>query len=156
MERPLKIALELRPHTAAILDGTLAPPRGLRAEFVEVKPVNRAFRRMVRTLDFDVTEMAFTTYMVAKAHGKPFTALPVFLVRGFHHGAILRSAAVPSLTPRDLASYLATLEWEGRAGGYAIQGRGAALIDRIEGDYSNVVGLPVATLLALASGLLWN
>jgi septum formation protein len=53
------------------------------------------------------------------------------------------------LTPRDLASYLATLEWEGRAGGYAIQGRGAALVERIEGDYLNVVGLPAALLVRL-------
>ena len=42
----------------------------------------QAFRRMVRSVEFDVCEMAFTTYLVAKAHGKPFTALPVFLVRG--------------------------------------------------------------------------
>ncbi len=45
--------------------------------------------------------------------------------------------------------YLSTREWEGRAGGYAIQGRGAVLVSRIEGDYLNVVGLPVAALLAL-------
>ena len=50
--------------------------------------------------------------------------------------------------------YLAAGEWPGRAGGYAIQGRGAALVERIEGDYWNVVGLPVATLVALAPGLL--
>jgi septum formation protein len=53
------------------------------------------------------------------------------------------------LTPRDLANYLATREWEGRAGGYAIQGRGAALVERIEGDYLNVVGLPAARLVRL-------
>jgi septum formation protein len=53
------------------------------------------------------------------------------------------------LTPRDLASYLATGEWEGRAGGYAIQGRGAALVERVEGDYLNVVGLPAARLVRL-------
>ena len=46
------------------------------------------------------------------------------------------------LTPRELARHLAHGEWEGRAGGYAIQGRGAALVERIEGDYLNVVGLP--------------
>jgi septum formation protein len=45
--------------------------------------------------------------------------------------------------------YLASGEWQGRAGGYAIQGRGAALVERIDGDYLNVVGLPVATLLDL-------
>jgi septum formation protein len=49
--------------------------------------------------------------------------------------------------------YLETGEWRERAGGYAIQGRGAALVAGIEGDYSNVVGLPVPTLLELAPGL---
>jgi septum formation protein len=58
------------------------------------------------------------------------------------------------LEQRDLAWYLATGEWEGRAGGYAIQGRGAALVEEIEGDYWNVVGLPVPALLRLAPELL--
>jgi septum formation protein len=51
------------------------------------------------------------------------------------------------LTPRDLGTYVATGEWEGRAGGYAIQGRGAGLVRAIEGDYLNVVGLPAALLV---------
>jgi septum formation protein len=53
------------------------------------------------------------------------------------------------LTARDLATYVATREWEGRAGAYAIQGRGAALVDGIEGDYLNVVGLPGSLLVRL-------
>jgi septum formation protein len=53
------------------------------------------------------------------------------------------------LTPRDLAWYVASGEWEGRAGGYAIQGVGATLVERIEGDYLNVVGLPAALLVRL-------
>jgi len=54
-----------------------------------------------------------------------------------------------TLTPRDLGLYVQSGEWEGRAGGYAIQGRGAALVTRVEGDYLNVVGLPAAVLVRL-------
>jgi septum formation protein len=50
--------------------------------------------------------------------------------------------------------YVASGEWRERAGGYAIQGRGAALVARIDGDYLNVVGLPVPTLLELLPGLI--
>ncbi|HLM37041.1 MAG TPA: nucleoside triphosphate pyrophosphatase [Gaiellaceae bacterium] len=53
------------------------------------------------------------------------------------------------LDARDLARYIGTGEWEGRAGAYAVQGRGAALVERIEGDYLNVVGLPAALLVLL-------
>ena len=53
------------------------------------------------------------------------------------------------LAPRELGTYVATGEWEGRAGAYAIQGRGASLVRCIEGDYLNVVGLPAALLVRL-------
>jgi len=53
------------------------------------------------------------------------------------------------LTPRDLARYVASCEWEGRAGAYAIQGLGASLVEQIEGDYLNIVGLPGALLVRL-------
>ncbi|HEX4930544.1 MAG TPA: Maf family protein [Gaiellaceae bacterium] len=53
------------------------------------------------------------------------------------------------LTPRELAHHLMHGEWEGRAGGYAIQGRGAALVEEIDGDYLNVVGLPAALLVRI-------
>jgi septum formation protein len=55
------------------------------------------------------------------------------------------------LTPRDLAAYISSGEWQGRAGGYAIQSLGAALVTRLEGDYLNVVGLPAALLVRLLS-----
>jgi septum formation protein len=54
-----------------------------------------------------------------------------------------------TLTPRDLAHYVASREWEGRAGGYAIQGLGASLVERIDGDFLNVVGLPGSLLVGL-------
>jgi len=53
------------------------------------------------------------------------------------------------LTARDIATYVASGEWEGRAGAYAIQLRGAALVERIEGDYLNVVGLPAGLLVRM-------
>jgi septum formation protein len=53
------------------------------------------------------------------------------------------------LAPRELGMYVAAGEWEGRAGAYAIQGRGASLVRQIEGDYLNVVGLPAALLVRL-------
>jgi septum formation protein len=53
------------------------------------------------------------------------------------------------LAPRDVAAYVATGEWRGRAGGYAIQSRGAALVARVAGDYLNVLGLPAALLVRL-------
>jgi len=59
------------------------------------------------------------------------------------------SVSFRELTPRELGHHLTYGEWEGRAGGYAIQGRGAALVERIEGDYLNVVGLPGALLMRL-------
>jgi nucleoside triphosphate pyrophosphatase len=74
------------------------------------------------------------------------------------NGAELTGTARTSVTFRALEGplidwYLARGEWEGRAGGYAVQGRGAALIAGIDGDYWNVVGLPVALLLELAPWL---
>jgi septum formation protein len=58
------------------------------------------------------------------------------------------------LEQHDLDWYLSTGEWRERAGGYAIQGKGAALVAGIEGDYSNVVGLPIPALVELAPDLL--
>jgi len=87
--------------TRALKDGT-SRPRNYDLRFEEVPVLIQAFRRMVRSVEWDVSEMAFTTYLVAKAHGKPFTALPVFCVRGFHHGAILRGATPGDIVPKDL------------------------------------------------------
>jgi 4,5-dihydroxyphthalate decarboxylase len=61
-----------------------------------------AFRRMVRGLEFDISEMAISTYICARAHGKRMTAIPVFLVRAFHHGAILVNTKAGIRSPKDL------------------------------------------------------
>jgi septum formation protein len=63
--------------------------------------------------------------------------------------AVATRVTFRKLTPRDLATYVASGEWDGRAGAYAIQGRGGALVRRVEGDYLNVVGLPASLLVQL-------
>jgi septum formation protein len=74
-------------------------------------------------------------------------------------GAVTATAAVSRVTFRALDEamidwYVASGEWRGRAGGYAIQGRGGALVERLDGDYLNVVGLPVGALLDIWPNLL--
>jgi ABC-type nitrate/sulfonate/bicarbonate transport system substrate-binding protein len=74
-------------NNRALKDGTIRPV-GFTLAFEELPVLVQGFRRMVRGLEFDVSEMALTTFLTAREHGVPFTAVPVFLVRGFHHGAI--------------------------------------------------------------------
>jgi 4,5-dihydroxyphthalate decarboxylase len=98
--RVLRTVTRSQGNNAALKDGTVTPV-GCAFEFEEVPVLVHAFRRMVREQAYDVSEMAFTTYLCAKAAGKPITALPVFLVRGLHHGAIVHSGAIGE--PADLA-----------------------------------------------------
>src|SRR6056297_3541142 len=99
----LELSLVTRPQgaNAALLRGDVATP-GFRLDHVETPVLVRGFRRMVRALEFDVCEMALTTYLCAREHGTRFTALPIFLVRGLHHGAAVRSATGPIDLPADL------------------------------------------------------
>ena len=83
----LRTVTRTSPLNAALKDGRVEP-EGCSFAFEEVQPVTRAFRIMCRELAYDVCEMAATTYLVARDHGKPFTALPIFLTRGLHHGAV--------------------------------------------------------------------
>ncbi len=88
-------------HTAALHDGSV-PVQGVQLDFVDVAPFIAAYRRMVRRVEFDLCELAPTTYFIARAHGAPFTALPIFLTRRFHHqGLVVRSDAGIT-TPSDL------------------------------------------------------
>lgn len=101
-EQPhLKIAIGSYGHTKGLKDGSV-PIKGVSPEFVEVVPIIGAFRRMVRDLEFDVCEMAPTTYMIARALGAPFIALPVFLMRRFHHGGFVVRPDSGIKVPKDL------------------------------------------------------
>ena len=97
----LKTVTRTQGNNQALKDGTVKMPH-FEFDFVEVDPLIDAFRRMVRGLEFDVSEMALTTYITAREHGKKMTALPVFLVRAFHHGAILHNVNSGIRTPKDL------------------------------------------------------
>jgi 4,5-dihydroxyphthalate decarboxylase len=97
----LKIAIGTYGHTAPIKAGDV-PIEGIDAEFVEVVPIIQAFRRMVRDVEFDICEMAPTTYMIARARGAPYIALPIFIMRRFHHGGFVVRPDAAIRTPKDL------------------------------------------------------
>lgn len=97
----LKMAIAEHPHTSAIRSGAIGI-EGVEPEIITVKPQIGAFRRMVRDVEFDVCELAPTTYIIARAHGAPFVALPIFVVRRFHHSGMLVRPDSGIRTPKDL------------------------------------------------------
>ncbi len=97
----LTIAIATNGLTRGLKDGKV-DTGGLRLDHIEISPITQAMRRMVRGLEFDVCEMAITTYLCARSHGKPITALPVFVTRNFHHGAIFRTIGSDIRAPKDL------------------------------------------------------
>ena len=100
-ELKLKTVTRTQGNNRALKDGTVKP-RTFTFDFEEVNPLIAAFRRMVRGLEFDICELALTTYICARAHGKRITALPIFLVRAFHHGAIVVNTNSGIKSPKDL------------------------------------------------------
>jgi 4,5-dihydroxyphthalate decarboxylase len=98
----LTIAIADTPQTAALRDGR-CPIEGVAADFINVVPQIAAYRRMVREVAFDVCELAPTTYAIARAHGAPFVALPIFVARRFHHAGLLVRPDAGIQGPRDLA-----------------------------------------------------
>lgn len=98
---PLTIAIADYPHVAALKSGAI-PIDGVEAQFVTVKPQIAAYRRMVRQVEFDVCELAPTTYVIARAYGAAFVALPIFVMRRFHHGGLLVRPGSGISHPKDL------------------------------------------------------
>jgi 4,5-dihydroxyphthalate decarboxylase len=97
----LKIAVAEHPHTSAVRNGSI-PIEGVDAEIITVEPQIAAFRRMVRQVEFDVCELAPTTYIIARAYGAPFVALPIFVLRRFHHAGLLVRPDAGIQAPKDL------------------------------------------------------
>jgi hypothetical protein len=100
-DQKLKTVTRTQGANQALKDGTVKP-KTFAFDFIEVDPLIVAFRRMVRGLEFDICEMAITTYICAREHGKRMTALPIFLVRASHHGAILVNAKAGIASAKDL------------------------------------------------------
>ncbi len=78
------------------------PVQGATLSYIEVEPQILAFRRMVRDVAYDVCELAPTTYIIAKAYGAPFTAIPIFFERRFHHAGLLVRDDAGIREPKDL------------------------------------------------------
>jgi len=97
----LRTALGLYPYVAALRDGAVRSDR-LQFHFETVTPITRAFRRLVRTYDFDLCEIALSTHAQAVAYGKEIIALPVVMTGGFHHGSLVCRRDAPLRGPRDL------------------------------------------------------
>lgn len=98
----ISIALGSYSHVAPLRDGSVKP-NGFELEFVALEgPIIGAFRRMVRNLEFDVCELAITTYLSAKEYKKAFTAIPVFPARAFPHRAIVVNRAKGISQAKDL------------------------------------------------------
>ena len=97
----LKTAIGSYGHTKMLKDGSVKA-RGITFDFMDISPVNRAFRPMVERLAFDISEMAMTTYMIAKSFNKQMTALPIVLARMFHHGTIQCNVRSGIRIPKDL------------------------------------------------------
>ncbi len=97
----LRTALGPYPHVAGLRDATIRSDL-IQFDFESVEPITRAFRRMVRTFDFDLCEIALTTLAQAVAYGKPITGLPLVMTGGFHHGSLVCRRDSPLRGPRDL------------------------------------------------------
>ena len=97
----LDIAIASYPHTAPLLNGEVRI-EGVTANFIQVIPQIAAYRRMVRQVEFDVCEIAPTTYIIARAYGAPFIALPIFVTRRFHHSGLLVRPDAGIRHPMDL------------------------------------------------------
>jgi 4,5-dihydroxyphthalate decarboxylase len=103
MAEPLRVKMAIGDygHTRALKSGGVKID-GVAADFVQVTPIIAAFRRMVRDLEFDICEMAPTTYLIARARGAPYIALPIFLMRRFHHGGFVVRPDANIKKPKDL------------------------------------------------------
>ena len=97
----MKALLGDYPVTAALKRGDVRS-ESVHLEFADVRPPSAAFKRVVRSLEFDVAELAITTFLMAKAFGKPLRLLPAVVVGRLQHSFLVYNAERGPLAPRDL------------------------------------------------------
>ena len=98
----MRTAIGTYGYTTDLKNGTIESSK-FEMDHVEISPITSVFRRMVRSMEFDVAEMALSTYLCARAHGKAMTGIPIFVVRSFYHGTISCSVRSGIKQPGDLA-----------------------------------------------------
>ncbi|HZA49176.1 MAG TPA: ABC transporter substrate-binding protein [Myxococcaceae bacterium] len=97
----IKTLLGDYPVTRALKSGEIRS-HDIALEFADIKPVSSGFKRVVRELEFDVSELALATFLIAKAHGKPLTLLPAVVMARFQHPFLVYDAERGALSPGDL------------------------------------------------------
>jgi 4,5-dihydroxyphthalate decarboxylase len=97
----IKTLLGDYPVTRALKSGEVRS-HDIALEFADIKPVSSGFKRVVRELEFDVSELALATFLIAKAHGKPLTLLPAVVMARFQHPFLVYDAERGALSPGDL------------------------------------------------------
>jgi 4,5-dihydroxyphthalate decarboxylase len=102
MGKPVRMLLGDYPLTQALKKGELKA-NSVDLEFADVKTVSTAFKRVVRDLEFDCSELAIVTFLMAKAHGKPLSLLPAVVMARFQHAHIVYNMERGPLSPADLA-----------------------------------------------------
>jgi 4,5-dihydroxyphthalate decarboxylase len=95
------IAIEDHGVTRALRDGTV-PIDGVSLNFINIEPIIDAYRRMVRNVEFDICQLTPTTYLIARANGARYKALPIFLSRRFHHAGLICRADAGLKSAKDL------------------------------------------------------
>jgi len=102
MDKPVRMLLGDYPVTQALKKGEVKSS-SVQLDFADVKTVSTAFKRVVRDLEFDCSELAVVTFLMAKAHGKPLSLLPAVVMARFQHPHIVYNMERGPLSPADLA-----------------------------------------------------
>ncbi|MGH6912604.1 MAG: Maf family protein, partial [Geminicoccales bacterium] len=151
-EQPRAHALRLAEAKSAVVRARLGPEPA----FVLAAAAVVACGRRILPKPQDVAEAERCLRLLSGRRHRVYTGVVVSAPGGRAARVVMTTVELKRLDAEELAAYLASGEWHGKAGGYAIQGHAEAWVRSINGSYSNVVGLPLAVTLDLMRGLGWR